>query len=166
MRFSEFVVPDAILTDLRATTKEGAVREIVRHLSVTGCFEEAHFEGIIRALLADEPPAFGNECSPTAMGGGVAVPWTFPRGVDRLIGTVALSRRGINWNAHDGKPADILFLLLFSYRKIAEINPALDYVTRHLWDDEFRDRLRGARTREQVIALLDEADREADRAGW
>jgi mannitol/fructose-specific phosphotransferase system IIA component (Ntr-type) len=52
MKFSEFVVPEAILTDLRATTKEGALREIVRHLIDTGCFEEAHFEGIIRALLA------------------------------------------------------------------------------------------------------------------
>jgi mannitol/fructose-specific phosphotransferase system IIA component (Ntr-type) len=165
LRFSEFVVPEAILTDLHATSKEGALRELVRHLGDAGCFEEAHFEGIIRALLCYGPPAFEFECSPTAMGEGVAVPWAYPLGVDRLIGTVALSRRGINWDASDGKPVVILFLVLFSPRKLVDLNPALEYVTRHLKEDEFRDRLRGARTRDQVIALLDEADREADRSG-
>jgi mannitol/fructose-specific phosphotransferase system IIA component (Ntr-type) len=159
MRMSDFVVREAIIPELTAASKEGVIREMVESLRGAGQFRGADLEDVVRAILKRE--LLGS----TGIGRGVAIPHTKHNGVDRLIGTVALSRRGINWDASDGKPVDILFLMLFSLRKLADIDPALDYVTRHLKEEEFRDRLRGARTREQVIALLDEADREADRGG-
>ena len=41
MKLSDFVVPEAILTDLQATGKEEAIREIVRSLQQAGCISEA-----------------------------------------------------------------------------------------------------------------------------
>ena len=68
MKLSDFVVREAIITDLRATTKEGAIPEIVRSLRHAGCFSEADQEGVARAILDRE--ALGT----TGIGRGVACP--------------------------------------------------------------------------------------------
>jgi hypothetical protein len=43
-KLSDLVVREAIITDLKATTKEAAIDEIVRSLHHTGCFSEADQE--------------------------------------------------------------------------------------------------------------------------
>ena len=48
----------------------------------------------------------------TGIGQGVAVPHTRHPTLQRLIGTVALSRRGVDFAALDGEPVDIFFLLV------------------------------------------------------
>ncbi len=68
MKFSDFVVPQAIVTDLKATNKEGAIAEMVRSLSHTGCFSEAYQDGFTGAILDRE--ALGA----TGIGRGVACP--------------------------------------------------------------------------------------------
>ena len=59
----------------------------------------------------------------------------------------------------DGEPVDILTLLLCTPHKPGDFLLAGQILSRHLADERFCSRLRQARTREQVIALLEEADR-------
>src|ERR1700751_4819406 len=106
MKLSDFVVREAILVDLQATGKEEAIREIVRSLNHAGRLAEADQESVTRAILGRE------ELGSTGIGQGVAVPHTRHPTVNRLIGTVALSKRGVDFAALDGDPVDILFLLI------------------------------------------------------
>jgi mannitol/fructose-specific phosphotransferase system IIA component (Ntr-type) len=154
MKFSDFLVREAIITDLQATTKEGALREVVRSLQDAGHFAGEDLESIIRMLLGRE------EIGTTGLGGGCALPGANCRypSVDRAIGTIALSRRGINWDALDGEPVDILFFLTTSPKRNGDDLLAQEVIWRHMRDERFRDRLRRAETREQVIKLLEEAD--------
>lgn len=156
MKLSDFVVPDAIVTDLGATDREGAIAEMVRSLSRVGCFSEADQDGVARAILDRE--ALGT----TGVGGGVACPEARHPSVDRVIGTVALSRSGVDFGAMDGKPVDILTLLVGAPHKPADFLLAGQILSRHLADGSFCNRLRQAWTREQVVALLEEADRDVE----
>ena len=151
MKFSDFVVREAILTDLQATTKEGAIHEIVCSLHHAGALKEADLESITRGLLSRE------EVGSTGIGQGMAFSETRHPAVDRVVGTIALSRRGVEFDALDGEPVDLLFLLI-SANGPGHLR-AMEVFNRHL-DIRFVTRLYQAQTREQVIALLEEADQE------
>ena len=81
--------------------------------------------------------------------------------VQRLVGTVALSRRGVDFAALDGEPVNIFFLLISPPNQPGDHLRALENISRHLKDERFVSFLRQAKTREQVIELLDEADQGA-----
>jgi mannitol/fructose-specific phosphotransferase system IIA component (Ntr-type) len=155
MKLSDFVVRDAILVDLQATGKEEAIREIVRSLYDAGQIAEADIDGVARAILNRE------ELGSTGIGQGVAVPHTRYPKVSRLIGTVALSQRGVDFAALDGEPVDILFLLISPPNQPGDHLRALENISRHLKNERFVSFLRQARTREAVTELLDEADQGA-----
>jgi nitrogen PTS system EIIA component len=152
MQLSDFVVFEAIITDLKATTKEAAIRELVRSLHHAGCLEAADQEGVALAILERE------RLGTTGVGRGVACPEARHNAVDRVIGTIAVSRSEVDFGAMDGESVDILTLLLCTPRKPEDFLLAGQIISRHLADERFCSRLRRARTREQVIALLDGAD--------
>ena len=152
MKLSDFVVREAIVVDLQATGKEEAIREIVRSLHEAGKLAEADLDSVSRAILSRE------ELGSTGIGQGVAVPHTRHPTVQKLIGTVALSRKGVDFAALDGEPVDTLFLLVSPPNQPGDHLRALENISRHLKDDRFVSFLRQAKTREQVVELLDEAD--------
>src|SRR4051794_20563470 len=106
MRLADFLAHEAIITALRATTKEDVIREIGGRLRDTGHLKQAHVEAITRALISRE------ELGSTGIGEGAACPETRLGVVDRVTGTVALSRRGVDFDAFDGDPIDVFFLVL------------------------------------------------------
>jgi mannitol/fructose-specific phosphotransferase system IIA component (Ntr-type) len=152
MKLSDFVVREAILVDLQATAKEEAIREIVRSLCQAGRLAETDLDSVSRAILGRE------ELGSTGIGMGVAVPHTRHPTVSRLVGTVALSRRGVDFAALDGEPVDIFFLLISPPNQPGDHLRALENISRHLKDERFVSFLRRAKTREAVVELLDEAD--------
>lgn len=152
MKLSDFVVREAILVDLQSTTKDDVIREIVGSLHAAGKIAEGDQEGVIKAILSRE------ELGSTGIGQGVAVPHTRHPSATRLIGTVALSRRGVDFAALDGEPVDILFLLVSPPNQPGDHLRALENISRHLKDERFVSFLRQAKTREQVVDLLEEAD--------
>ena len=152
MKLADFMVRDAIITDLRATAKEDVIREIVGGLRDTGHLERVDIEMITRAFMTRE------ELGSTAIGQGAACPETRHGAVDRVTGTVALSRRGVEFDAYDGEPVDVFFLVISPASNPGDHLNALNNIAR-LRDRGFVSRLRRAETREQVIGLLEEADR-------
>ena len=152
MKLSDFVVREAILVDLQAVGKEEAIREIVASLQAAGQLAEGDLDSIARHILNRE------ELGSTGIGRGVAVPHTRHPKVDRLIGTVAISKRGVEFAALDGEQVDILFLLISPPNMPGDHLRALENISRHLKDEKFVNFLRQARTHQEVVTLLDEAD--------
>ncbi len=156
MKLADFVVPEAILPELRATTKEEAIRETVDALRIAGCVARADAEDVVRAVLRRE--GLGT----TGAGNGVAFPEARHPAVGRTLGTIALSHTGVDFDAVDGGPVHILFLVISPPDRPAEFLRAEEMISRLLLGhDEFRGRLRQAATREEVVALIAEADRDA-----
>ena len=67
-------------------------------------------------------------------------------------------RRGVDFAALDGEPVDIFFLLISPPNQPGDHLRALENISRHLKDERFVSFLRQAKTRENVIELLEEAD--------
>ena len=153
-KLSDFMVREAVITDLQATTKEGAIREIVCSLKDAGYLAEADTESIIRAILARE------ELGSTGIGEGMACPETRHPAVNRVIGTIGRSRQGIEFDACDGEPVDLLFLVITPGNRPGDHHRAMESIVR-LTREPVVSLLRQAQTREEVCDLLVEADRMA-----
>src|SRR6266568_3708220 len=106
MRMSDFVVKEAIIPDLKANTKEGVIREMIDSLKTAGQFKTGDPEDTIKAILKRE--LLGS----TGIGRGVAIPHTKHPSVDRLVGTVAVSRNGVGFDSLDGEPVHVFVLLV------------------------------------------------------
>jgi PTS system nitrogen regulatory IIA component len=152
MRMTDFVVREAILPELTATTKEGVIREMVGSLGGAGYLKAAETEDIVRAVLKRE--LLGS----TGIGRGVAIPHTKHSSVERLIGTVALSRPGVSFESLDGEPVHVFVLLISPQDRPGDHLRALENVSRSLRDDGFVRSLRQATTRETIWDLLGELD--------
>ena len=152
MRMSDFVVREAIVAELPAANKEGVIREMVESLRAAGQFRGADLEDIIRAILKRE--FLGS----TGIGRGVAIPHTKHNSVERLVGTVAISHKGIAFDSLDGEPVHVFVLLISPQDRPGDHLRALENVSRSLRDDNFVRALRAATTREEIIALLDKAE--------
>jgi len=152
MRMSDFVVRDAIIPDLQAVTKEGVIREMVASLHAAGQFRTADLEDVIRAVMRRE------ELGSTGIGRGIAIPHTKHAGVDRLVGTLAISRPGVDFRSLDGEPAYIFVLLISPLDQSGNHLRALENVSRYLRDDRFVRALRQARTREDICRLLQDGE--------
>jgi PTS system fructose-specific IIA component/PTS system nitrogen regulatory IIA component len=152
MRMSEFVVREAIVPSLTATSKEAVIRAMVESLRAAGQFRNADTEDIVRAILKRE--LLGS----TGIGRGVAIPHTKHTSVDKLIGTVAISHSGVAFESLDGEPVYIFVLLISPQDRPGDHLRALENVSRCLRDDAFVKALRAATTREEVSALLDRID--------
>jgi mannitol/fructose-specific phosphotransferase system IIA component (Ntr-type) len=152
MKLLDFVVREAIIVDLQATGKEAAIREMVGSLNRAGRLADHDMESVIRLILGRE------ELGSTGIGQGVAVPHTRHPTLQGLVGTVAISRRGVDFAALDGEPVDIFFLLVSPHNQPGAHLRALENISRHLKDERFVSFLRQARTRESVVEILEEAD--------
>jgi PTS system nitrogen regulatory IIA component len=152
MKLSDFVVRQAILTDLKSATKEDAIRAMVESLATAGSVKAADQEGIIAAILKRE------ELGSTGIGKGVAVPHTKHSSVDKLVATVAISRTGVEFASLDGDQVQILFLLVSPPDRPGDHLRALENISRHLRNDNFCNFLKQATTAQSVIDLLEEAD--------
>src|SRR5437879_4427447 len=153
MRMSDFVVREAIVPELAATTKEGVIREMVESLRGVGYFKGTDPEDIVKAILKRE--LLGS----TGIGRGVAIPHTKHNSVDRLIGTVAISRPGVAFDSLDGEPVYVFVLLISPQDRPGDHLRALENVSRSLRDDGFVRSIRQATTRESIWGLLDEVER-------
>lgn len=152
MRMSDFVVREAILPDLQATSKEGVIREMVEGLRAAGYFKGGEPEEVIRLILKRE--LLGS----TGIGRGVAIPHTKTNCVDHLVGTVAISRAGVPFDSLDGEPVHVFVLLTSPQDRPTDHLRALENVSRTLRDDHFVSTLRQAPTRDAIWALLTDTE--------
>src|ERR1700741_1080258 len=144
MRMSDFVVREAIIPDLAASSKEAVVRKMVESRRAAGPFHQADTEDIIRAILKRE--LLGS----TGIGRGVAIPHTKHQSVDRLVGTLAVSHQGVAFESLDGEPVFIFVLLISPQDRPGDPLRALENVSRCLRDDAFVRALRAATTKEEL----------------
>jgi len=152
MKFVDFVSRDAILTTIEVNDKEQVIRAMVSALLNAGRISEEQHEGIVEAILKRE------ELGSTGIGRGVAVPHTKHPSVDELVGTVAVSEEGVDFDSLDGEKVHLLFLLISPPDRPGDHLRALENISRQLRDETFCKFLKQSKTPEDVWQLLEEAD--------
>jgi len=152
MKFSDFVAVEAIRPNIAATSKEGVIREMTQSLVDAGKIAANEMESIVKAIMKRE------DLGSTGIGRGVAVPHTKHPSVNRLIGTVAISQGGVDFESLDGDPVQLFFLLVSPPDRPGDHLRALENISRQLRDDTFCKTLKEATGPQDVWRLLEEAD--------
>ncbi len=152
MKLGDIIPEGGILDDLKSVEKEDVIKEMVQALVKTGRIEENTQGKVIKALMDRE------ELGSTGIGAGVAVPHAKHDSISDLVGAFGRSKKGINFDALDGEPVHILFLLLSSKSASGAHLEALAYISRLVRDEKFVKFLRDARESKDLRDLLNEAD--------
>ncbi len=152
MKLAEFVIEDAIITDLTANSKEEAIRAMVQSLCSAGRFATENEDNIVAAIMKRE------ELGSTGIGRGIAVPHTKHPSVDSLVATIAIAKEGVEFQSLDGEDVYILFLLISPPDRPGDHLRGLESISRHLKNDDFCSFLRQSKTATDVMELLREAD--------
>ena len=109
-------------------------------------------DGIVAAILKRE------ELGSTGIGNGVAVPHTKQASVGKLVAAVALVKDGVDFQSLDGKRVHIMFLLVSPPDRPGDHLRGLENISRHLRNQDFCNFLKQAKTKEDVLSLLTDAD--------
>jgi mannitol/fructose-specific phosphotransferase system IIA component (Ntr-type) len=109
-------------------------------------------ESITRAIMKRE------ELGSTGIGRGVAVPHTKHPSVSQLLGTVAVSQPGVDFDSLDGEKVQLFFLLISPPDRPGEHLRALENISRQLRNDSFCKFLKQAKSADDIWQLLVEAD--------
>lgn len=145
MPLNDLIAPNAILPALKVNSKKQAIQEIAaRAAELTGLNERS----VLEILLQRE------KLGSTAVGNGVAIPHGKLAKLGRLFGLFARLDRPIDFEALDGQPVDLMFLLLAPETAGADHLKALARVARLLRDPEVARKLRESRDADALYAVL------------
>ena len=152
MKFADFVCFEAIIPELRAENRDGAIAELVSALDKAGRLGKGNCEKIIKAMIERE-----NEAS-TGMGKGIAVPHVKHHAVKDIVAAIGRSGVGIDFPALDKQPVYSVILLISPTDNPDKHLQTMEYVFKHLQQEKFRRFFRQSQTAQQLEALLREAD--------
>ncbi len=145
MPTTDLVSPNAIIPAMKVNGKKQALQEIAaKAAELTGHNEKAVFE----ILLQRE------KLGSTGVGNGVAIPHGKLQKLGSVFGLFARLERPIDFDALDGQPVDLIFLLLAPEGAGADHLKALARVARLLRDPEVARKLRASNGAEAIYAVL------------
>lgn len=140
----------AFVPSLTANTSARAIEELGRALRpvIGDLVEPALISVLERELVAA-----------TGLGDDVAIPHAPVEGLTKPVVALGLSPGGIDFDAPDGRPARIVFLLLLPPRAYDDEVRVLAALSRSVFDEAAREALLGAASLEEAVRCLDEHGR-------
>jgi PTS system nitrogen regulatory IIA component len=145
MPLSDLVAPNAIIPALNVNGKKQTLQELAaRAAALSGQNERTIFE----ILLQRE------RLGSTGVGNGIAIPHGKLPKLSKLFGLFARLDRPVDFEALDGEPVDLVFLLLAPEGAGADHLKALARVARLLRDHDIAHKLRMSRDAEAIYAVL------------
>ena len=104
MKIVDYLTENDVLSRLHASSREGVIQEMVAHLTQSGKIDDS--EELVNILLDRE--MLGS----TGIGHGVAIPHGRLSGLNEILLVFGRSPDGVDFDAHDGEPVNIFFLLV------------------------------------------------------
>ena len=152
MKLKDFIVTDAIISELKASDRDAAIRELVTSLAAAGALPADAVDEVVAALIKRE------QNGSTGFGKGVAVPHVKHAKVKQMCGTIGRSTAGVDFAALDHQPVFSVVLLLSPENQPQQHLAAMNAVFNNLQRDTFRRFLRQSDSREAIVDLIEEAD--------
>ena len=150
MKIVEFLNEKAVTGNVKASDKEGVIREMVDIL----CKAEGikNKEELVKALINRE--TLGS----TGIGQGVGIPHAKTNAVKRLVAAFGISHEGVRFDALDGEPVYIFFLLVAPEDSAGPHLKGLARISRLLKDKFFRESLKALTDEKAIVKLIREED--------
>lgn len=154
MNIKDLMVKEAMIMDLQATDKKGAIDEMVQKMFDAGRISdiETYKEGI----LAREAQ------TSTGLGDGIAMPHAKNSAVKEATVLFAKSQKGVDYEALDGQPTYLFFMIAAPEGANDTHLQALAALSRLLIDADFVGKLKEANTPEEVQDLFQTAEEQKE----
>src|SRR3954469_8963446 len=145
MPLTQLVAPNAIIPALKVNGKKQTLQELAaKAAEISGQNERTIFETLLQR----------EKLGSTGVGNGIAIPHGKLPKLNRLFGLFARLERPVDFEALDGEPVDLVFLLLAPEHAGADHLKALARVARLLRDPDVARKLRESRDVEALYAVL------------
>lgn len=142
---TDLLAPGAVLHRVRAPTKKAALEALSKAAADALGLQP---RDVLDAVLERE------RLGGTGVGDGVAIPHARLRDLDRVTGLFARLDPAHDFDGPDGRPCDLVFMLLAPQDAGADHLRALARVSRALRRADVREKLRAAATDKAILALL------------
>ncbi len=147
MKIKDFLSPSDVAADVSASDKGDLLRELAaRAASAVSLSASAVVSEIERR----------DELGSTGLGGGIAIPHARFREVKKPFGLLVRLKQPIDFQAIDGQPVDLVFLLLLPASSQLDQLNALAAVARKLRDADVLRKLRGATSTTELYRAVTE----------
>ncbi|KIH76574.1 PTS IIA-like nitrogen-regulatory protein PtsN [Geoalkalibacter ferrihydriticus] len=146
MKISDLLKPDALVADLKATDKNALLEELTAALVRVE-------KGLDRSLVVDvlkERERLGS----TGIGDGVAIPHGKLKNIDHLMLSFGRSLEGIDFDAMDGRPAHLFFLLIAPEDSVGIHLKTLARISKLLKTPQARERLMQATDAGDIYRII------------
>ena len=150
MQLVDVLKEELVFLNFEAESKDQAIEKFIASLADTGTIKEP--EVLKDALFERE------KLGTTGVGGGIAMPHARSASIKDLSVAFFRSEKGIEFNAVDNKPVNIIFMLLAPISSGGPYLKLLAKISRLLRSDEFRDALVDAPTAAKVMEIIQEYD--------
>jgi len=145
MHLADLISPEAVIPSLRAKTKKQLLQELsARAARLTGLQERYVFDTLLQR----------ERLGSTGLGEGIAIPHGKFAGLKRIVGIFARLAEPVDFEAVDGEPVDIVFLLLAPEGAGADHLKALARISRLLREGHAVDKLRASKDASALYAVL------------
>ncbi|MFD2371651.1 fructose-specific PTS transporter subunit EIIC [Brevibacillus sp. GCM10020057] len=152
IRIADLLQADTIVIPLKARTKEAVLDELIDRLDEAGRLNSR--EEMKAAIMARE--AQGS----TGIGEGIAIPHAKTAAVKQPSICFGLSPEGIDFDSLDQQKAHLFFMIAATAEADSAHLETLALLSQMLMEDDVRQRLLSASTREQVLEVLTRKERE------
>ncbi len=150
MKITEFLKPDAVLSKLTARSKS----ELLQEMGGLLAHSSPSVDSARLVTVLEERERLGS----TGIGEGVAIPHGKIAGLPALVAAFGVSREGIDFNAVDGKPTHLFFVLVAPENSAGMHVKALALVARLFRSSKLREAVLQAESSEAIYSLLAQED--------
>ena len=145
MPLNDLLSPDSVIPALRVNGKKQALQEMSeRAAEVSGLSAREIFDSILQR----------ERLGPTGVGDGIAIPHGKLLRCDKIFGVFARLERPIDFEALDGLPVDLIFLLIAPESAGADHLKALAMIARVLRNSQLAAQLRATRDASGIYSVL------------
>ena len=157
MTLLDILSAGSTLIDLKGETKEDIIAELIDTLAVGDAISDR--DKVLQAVLERE------KIMSTGIGDGIAIPHGKSDAVERLVAALGTQRRGVDFEALDGEPAYVFFLLVSPANVSGPHIKALARISRLLKNDDFKKKLIAAEASAEIIEIIGTEERNTPSTG-
>ncbi|HGD2616707.1 TPA: fructose-specific PTS transporter subunit EIIC [Streptococcus agalactiae] len=147
MKIQDLLKKEVMIMDLKATSKDTAIDEMITKLVDTGVV--TNFAIFKDGIMKREAQ------TSTGLGDGIAMPHSKNAAVKEATVLFAKSASGVDYEALDGQPTDLFFMIAAPDGANDTHLAALAELSKYLLKEGFADQLRQAKTPDDIIATFD-----------
>jgi mannitol/fructose-specific phosphotransferase system IIA component (Ntr-type) len=148
MSFGDLLSADQVIPEMKATERWPAIVELIDLLVSLGSIKEPDKESILASLKQRE------ETMSTGIGFGIAIPHCSSDRLDEVVAAFGRSTAGIEFDALDNAPVKFVVLFIVPKNQFQTHLRTLASIAKFLNDRATRDRLAGASSRDEILAIF------------